>query len=524
MSPADGVTPVVPDDAPELKPTVTGGKKAWNSSLPIPDYFYDIGFNLAPIASLRLVRFFSFCLYLVTAGVFVGTQVYYAMPAQLLSADTVVSSEWQQDGYTCRPLQDANLHGLSTAWTFDECVAKVQPPTDANIVEVEKADGSTHFDYRFATEADSSGVLSAYDTWRDTAVLQASGGDDDWKRDGGYSCWPESPADKHFDVSYNYTECLDAVLPPSAETVAPDVPLNDGIYFTYYPFGTERPCYPKTWADYQDRKDTFTRMKVSYPSLGYYVQTFEVPGTTGDFAFTEYPRDAECFRITMGYRRYDQDQSYWTHNTANVTEAALAWTTIMNTPAPDKFGGYGPEFICSEFKRNTNGFRCFNAPTPPTTRDEAVKQYTAAETTPESLCAPLKQNSPFQCTRQLEVPLVTRLNLSLAASQALFGMFGLLSVYLLRRVQSWQNTSNHPSAKPPMQDGSRIKKVYSFVYGMLPIPDYYYDVKTPVPIIGNSIFRIYCWFPCSMFSNLACSSPRSCFTRCRRSSSVPRAR
>ncbi|MDA9080155.1 hypothetical protein N9M16_01845 [Candidatus Dependentiae bacterium] len=90
------------------------------------------------------------------------------------------TTEWQQDGYTCRPLQDANLHGLSTAWTFDECVAKVQPPTDANIIEVEKTDGSTHFDYRFATEADDSDVLSAYDNWRGTAVLQASGGDDDW--------------------------------------------------------------------------------------------------------------------------------------------------------------------------------------------------------------------------------------------------------------------------------------------------------------------------------------------------------
>ena len=269
MSPADGLTPVVPDDAPELKPTVTGGKKAWNSSLPIPDYFYDIGFNLAPIASLRLVRFFSFCLYLVTAGVFVGTQVYYAMPAQLLSADSKVSSEWQQDGYTCRPLKDANLHGLSTAWTFDECVAKVQPPTDANIVEVEKADGSTHFDYRFATEA----VYSAYDNWRGTSVLQASGGDDDWKRDGGYSCWPESPADKPFNVSYNYTECLDAVLPPSAETVAP---IDRSA--TYYPFGTELPCYPKTWADYQDRKDTYTRMSVSYPSAEYFQITFDVPG------------------------------------------------------------------------------------------------------------------------------------------------------------------------------------------------------------------------------------------------------
>ena len=381
MSPADGLTPVVPDDAPELKPTVTGGKKAWNSSLPIPDYFYDIGFNLAPIASFRLVRFFSFCLYLVTAGVFVGTQVYYAMPAQLLSADTVVSSEWQKDGYTCRPLQDANLNGLSTAWTFDECVAKVQPPTDANIVEVEKTDGSTHFDYRFATEADDSAVLSAYDIWRGISVLQASGGEDDWKLDG-YSCWPESPADKYFNASYNYTECLDAVLPPSAETVAPNDHLyDDGIYVTYYPFGTERPCYPNKWADYQDRKDTFKRMKVSYPNVDYGLldQTFEVPeishyetwyyGLTKMryFTFNEYPLDAECFRITKGYKRTNlHPSSVWRNgNPLNLTEAALAWTTIMNTPAPDKFGGYGPEFICSEFKRNTNGFRCFNAPTPP---------------------------------------------------------------------------------------------------------------------------------------------------------------
>ena len=276
MSPADGLTPVVPDDAPELKPTVTGGKKAWNSSLPIPDYFYDIGFNLAPIASLRLVRFFSFCLYLVTAGVFVGTQVYYAMPAQLLSADSKVSSEWQQDGYTCRPLQDANLHGLSTAWTFDECVAKVQPPTDANIVEVEKADGSTHFDYRFATEADSSGVLSAYDTWRDTAVLQASGGEDDWKRDG-HSCWPVFPYLNTFNVRYNYTECLVAVMPPKDASLVKLSHPNSGGYkkfspsaelltlYAYHPFGASHGCYLDYWPSFTTDNNTFTRLQAASP-------------------------------------------------------------------------------------------------------------------------------------------------------------------------------------------------------------------------------------------------------------------
>ena len=445
MSPADGLTPVVPDDAPELKPTVTGGKKAWNSSLPIPDYFYDIGFNLAPIASLRLVRFFSFCLYLVTAGVFVGTQVYYAMPAQLLSADSKVSSEWQQDGYTCRPLQDANLHGLSTAWTFDECVAKVQPPTDANIVEVEKADGSTHFDYRFATEADSSGVLSAYDTWRDTAVLQASGGDDDWKRDGGYSCWPVFPYLNTFNVRYNYTECLGAVLPATLTGGVRKLTCDWSsccagaggcmIFYVYYPFGPEEKCY----------------MNAGWPSLRDITMQERLLAHYGDnnrfgagLVMTQYSNKQTTIDVTgqapnQPWQAQDGClgfQDYQNHAPGDVTVVNDWWTKAVSMP-PDTYGGFDKEFICSEMKRNTNGFQCFDdSKSPPTTRDEAVKHYAAAENTPESLCAPLKQNSPFECTTPVEVALVTRINLALSAAQAIFAACGMMFVYLLRRLSS----------------------------------------------------------------------------------------
>jgi hypothetical protein len=364
MSPADGVTPVVPDDAFQLKPAVTEGKKAWNSSLPIPDYFYDIGFNLSPIASLRLVRFFTFCIYLVTAGVFVGTQVYYAMPAQLLSTDTAVSSEWQKDGYTCKPLQDANLHGLSTAWTFDECVAKVQPPTDANIVEVEKADGSTHFDYRFTTEADSSGVLSAYDTWRSTAVLQASGGEDDWKRDGGYSCWPVFPYQNTFNVRYNYTECLGAVMPPKDASLVklfhpsllrPPGWTGSGVYhdkrfspsaelltlYAYHPFGASHGCYPDYWPSFTTDNNTFTRLQAANPPLlngdanqgqrqyltnanyayGVVGHRFGVSGGSSDGCFSVLGKTGSTASMTLSnndmlYECYEK------HDTADITQSA----------------------------------------------------------------------------------------------------------------------------------------------------------------------------------------------------------
>ena len=97
------------------------------------------------------------------------------------------------------------------------------------------------------------------------------------------------------------------------------------------------------------------------------------------------------------------------------------WSAIMSKS--DGYGGFATEFICSAMKKNTNGFRCSdNSNIPPSTLGEAIKRY-SAENTPESICAPLKKNSPFECRRKVEVPLLTRLNLSLAAAQSIFAAF-----------------------------------------------------------------------------------------------------
>jgi len=114
-------------------------------------------------------------------------------------------------------------------------------------------------------------------------------------------------------------------------------------------------------------------------------------------------------------------------------EAIDGWTELITTPA-DQFGNFGADTICSYFKRNGNGFRCFDKPKPPTTKELAIQRY-ASEYPPATICAPLKLNSPFQCTRNVEVPATTRLSLSVAAAQAVFALAGIALVVLLRKLQ-----------------------------------------------------------------------------------------
>ena len=92
-------------------------------------------------------------------------------------------------------------------------------------------------------------------------------------------------------------------------------------------------------------------------------------------------------------------------------------------------------------KTNGNGFRCFDKPKPPTTKELAIQRY-ASEYPPETICAPLKLNSPFQCTRNVEVPATTRLSLSVAAAQAVFALAGIALVALLRKLQNPSSTTS----------------------------------------------------------------------------------
>ena len=86
---------------------------------------------------------------------------------------------------------------------------------------------------------------------------------------------------------------------------------------------------------------------------------------------------------------------------------------------------------CVTLKQNPTGFRCFNGPKPPTTKEQRY----ASEYPAETICEPVKHNSPFQCTRTVEAPMVTRLSLSLASAQAVFAIVGIMFVTILRKMK-----------------------------------------------------------------------------------------
>ena len=59
---------------------------------------------------------------------------------------------------------------------------------------------------------------------------------------------------------------------------------------------------------------------------------------------------------------------------------------LLDTPA-DANGGFGNELICSELKRNSNGFRCLDKPKPPATKELAIERY-ASDYPPDTICEP----------------------------------------------------------------------------------------------------------------------------------------
>ena len=114
-------------------------------------------------------------------------------------------------------------------------------------------------------------------------------------------------------------------------------------------------------------------------------------------------------------------------------DAVSQWSSVVSTPA-DHVGDFFGDYICGILKRNGNGFRCFDKPKPPSTKELAIQRY-ASEYPPATICAPLKLNSPFQGIRNVEVPATTRLSLSVAAAQAVFALAGIALVVLLRKLQ-----------------------------------------------------------------------------------------
>ena len=114
---------------------------------------------------------------------------------------------------------------------------------------------------------------------------------------------------------------------------------------------------------------------------------------------------------------------------SNVADAVSGRGAILAN-----YGQMIYEEICVTLKQNPTGIRCFNRSKPPTTKGQAIERY-ASQYPAETICEPVKHNSLFQCTRTVEAPMVTRLSLSLASAQAIFGIVGIVFVTILRKMK-----------------------------------------------------------------------------------------
>jgi len=355
--------------------------------------------------------------------------------------ESLVTSEWQKTGFACKPLQKTTLHGLSTDWSFEECIANVNAPDTSNVKAATKHANVIHYDYNFGSDGDSNkGAVSFYDIAYDSSVLQKTNQvTNDWKRDG-YSCYPEPPYDNTFNLIYNVSECVPAVLPPSSETVSLDefyepIDVRYAKRAKYDPFGTANGIgYPTQATDVSS--STHDRLQAVYTSTCTMTNWKKLDSNDlyfmndGSFGGSEmFIYKVDCIG---GGSSATKDIS--------ISEGIEAWKQLLATPA-DAHGNFGSDVICSKFKRNGNGFRCFDKPKPPSTKELAIQRY-ASEYPPATICAPLKLNSPFQCTRNVEVPATTRLSLSVAAAQAVFALAGIALVVLLRKLQKPSTTTS----------------------------------------------------------------------------------
>ena len=138
----------------KAKPNPQPGGSSKSSLLdtyaPVPDFFYDVKREIEPIGSSSTrVRHLATVLYITTILVLFGSLLYNYMPAQRISQLSIVTSEWQKDGFICKPLQKTNIEGLSTDWSYDECLTGISRPNVDTVIPVEKSDNSSQFDYRF---------------------------------------------------------------------------------------------------------------------------------------------------------------------------------------------------------------------------------------------------------------------------------------------------------------------------------------------------------------------------------------
>ena len=358
--------------------------------------------DIKPIAGPGITRALTLVLYVLALGVFIGLWVFYSDKSQWVSKSLTLS-EYSRVGFKCVPLQGMDLHGLTgTMMTYDDCLDTVEPVNATNVVKEDN-----DYVYKWTT-----GGVASYGGSSTTETVSSS----TWEKEG-YVCRSQTKDSTYgqnpMGESINYDECLKIVRPFDASAVV----VRKACMIE----GGNHCCCKHTDIEYTPFADGASFFKDTRGSACIEcLQKELIPGFGGNGVdFGRIPTDEA--KISSGF--FYRDEGEVPEDTKNRILANGNSCFAAGTCS-----------VCDHYKQDAHApFKCTKTTSNdalPTTHDEAVTYY-KKNYAPDALCAPLKENAPFQCTGSEPKSAVEILSLSFSNTELAFSVFGTLFVLIL---------------------------------------------------------------------------------------------
>jgi hypothetical protein len=398
------------------------------NKVPLPDTFFSIKHQLQPIVSVNLSAPSAILIYLLTLGGFVACWVFYSQPNPPVT-ETIIQSDWQKEGFVCKPLQKDPHYGLMH--TYDECKTNLQEASTTTTSLLNATDAWIYKPFGGSEVEASYPKLPSTLPKIFTAIKSSSGLEDgacfqgtiisstgkslqlnskiaastesitqsSWQKTG-YTCTP-TQGDSMYGVEYTYDECLTQVQNPGNASV-----ILSGNRYSYYPFGTSKGKFRVT-----DDENTYLRSTDPNNSPHEIFQSCRNNWATGAL---ENKGD-----FTDGGMPPVPPQHIANH----------FYTCIL---ALSQISG-----VCETLKNNAP-FQCTksSAGSDCVTQSTAIKVFNALNEK-HPICDHFKDNAPFQCTRQIVTykSELERLSLSIANTQLLFGTLASFAVFIFYKLK-----------------------------------------------------------------------------------------
>lgn len=420
------------------------------SKVPLPDTFFSIKHQLRPIAPLRLSAPSAAVIYLLTIGGFVGCWIFYSLPNPPQTL-TVIQSEWQKDGYECKPLQKDPHYGLMH--TYDECKTKLLPASAATL----SLDNATQrWAYKPFADSDAEALYpnlpsTMADVFTEIKTpAQLSDGScfegsvtakmlqlnfqtpsttekvtqTNWYKEG-YECKPLQK-DSRYNSFFSYDECLKINMEPNNNTVA-GTGSGKGYQILFYPFGTKGQDFG------YNNKNPYDKPLSSVNDC--FRQEFEV--ATQGIADQRY----DGFRFMMDSTKIINGAPILA--LVNKTFYQRALKKCLSSTSTE----LNPS-ICRHLKDNSP-FECTKTyGAAGCVSKERAKKIFNALNDKYPICDRFKTNAPFQCTKT-EITYKSKLeilSLSIANTQLLFGVLTAFCAYIFYKLKKKDEVS--PVGRP----------------------------------------------------------------------------